>query len=154
MTYCIWYGLLPLGLNYIWCSERSKLAALPLAAGLVANIGINIALIPAYGLLVAVISTTLATGLGLAVLYCINHCTGMKIQPGLIWLSIAPGAMCGGALCGTAVLVVLASILPFSKTLFTPTERSLLIGFARDWIGRLASYRSAKIEQAEPSHAV
>ena len=33
MTYCVWYGLLLVAQNYIWCAERMKLGTLPLATG-------------------------------------------------------------------------------------------------------------------------
>ena len=35
LTYCVWYALLLVAQNYIWCAERTKLGALPLAVGLV-----------------------------------------------------------------------------------------------------------------------
>ncbi len=154
MTYCVLYGLLLVAQNYLWCVERAKLATVPLVAGMTANIAINLALIPTWGLLGAVVSTTVATGLALAVLYAINRRAGMQIQPGLVWLSLAPIAMCGGAWCGAAVLVVLAAILPFSKTLISPQEREVIAQFGRAFLARLATYRAPQAEQAEASHAV
>ena len=35
LTYCVWYSLLLVAQNYIWCAEKAKLGALPLAVGLV-----------------------------------------------------------------------------------------------------------------------
>ncbi|MCI0333229.1 MAG: oligosaccharide flippase family protein [Planctomycetes bacterium] len=154
MTYCVWYGLLLVAQNYLWCVERAKLATVPLVAGLAANIAINVALIPTWGLLGAVVSTTVATGLALAILYAINRRAGMQIQQGLVWLSLAPVAMCGGAWCGAAVLVVLAAILPFSKTLITPQEREVIAEFGRAFLARLAAYRAPRVEQAEAGHAI
>jgi PST family polysaccharide transporter len=154
MTYCVWYGLLLVAQNYIWCAERTKLGTVPLAAGLLVNMALNIVLIPAWGLLGAVVSTTLATGLALAVLYVINRGAGMQIQAGLVWLSLAPAAMCGGPLCGTAALVLLAGFLPFSKTLITQQQRDVLAEFGRGFLARLAAYRSPRIEPAEASHAI
>jgi O-antigen/teichoic acid export membrane protein len=154
MTYCVWYGLLHVAQNYIWCTERTKLGTLPLAIGLVTNIATNMVLIPVWGLLGAVVSTTLATALTLTVMYLINHRLGMRIQPGLLWLSAAPAALCGGPWCGTAALIVVAAALPFSRTLVTQQERDLLAEFGKDCLARLAAYRSTRIEQTEPSHAI
>jgi polysaccharide transporter, PST family len=154
MTYCVWYGLLLVAQNYIWCAEKARLATVPVAVGLLANIAINVALIPAWGLLGAVVSTTIATGLSLAVLYYINHRAGMQIQPGLLWVTIAPAAMCGGAWCGLSALVVLTAAMPFSKTLVTQHERNVIAEFIRQFAGRLTAYRSSRVEQVEAGHAI
>ena len=34
MTYCVWYGLLLVAQNYIWCAEKAKLATVPIGHGL------------------------------------------------------------------------------------------------------------------------
>jgi O-antigen/teichoic acid export membrane protein len=154
MTYCVWYGLLLVAQNYLWCAEKAKLATLPILAGLLANIAINVLLIPAWGLLGAVISTTVATGLALAVLYLINRRIGMQIQPGLIWLTIAPAAMCGGALCGLAGFAAVVAALPFSRTLINQNERDVIAEFGRTMIGKLEAFRSPSVEPAEASHAI
>jgi polysaccharide transporter, PST family len=154
MAACIWYGLLLVAQNYIWCAERAKLSSVPLAIGLAANIAINIVLIPIWGLSGAVISTAIATGLALGVLYVINRTAGMKIQSGLIGLSLLPVAMCGGALCGSLALVAVTAALPFSKTLLNAQERGVIGGIYREFIDRIAAYRSPRIETAEASHAL
>jgi O-antigen/teichoic acid export membrane protein len=154
MVYCVWYGLLLVAQNYIWCAERTKLGSVPLAIGLAANIALNAVLIPAFGLLGAVISTAMATGLALGVLYAINRSAGMQIQAGLIWLSVLPIALGGGALCGTVVLLGLSCTLPFSKMLLNEHERGVFTDFARQFLQRLVVWRSGRAEQIEASHAV
>jgi polysaccharide transporter, PST family len=154
MTYCVWYGLLLIAQNYIWCAEKARLATVPLAAGLLVNIAANLVLIPVWGLLGAVVSTTIATGLALAALYVINHRQGMQIQPGLIWMSLAPASMCGGVWCGLAGLTVLAVLLPFSRTLITQPERDEIGAFVQQFIAKLTAYWSARRETAEAGHAI
>jgi O-antigen/teichoic acid export membrane protein len=154
MTYCVWYGLLLVAQNYIWCAEKARLATVPVVAGLLVNIAINVVLIPAWGLLGAVVATTVATGLALAVLCAINRRAGMQIQPGLIWLTIAPAAMCGGTWCGLAGLVVVLAALPFSKTLINQNERDEIAAFVRQLVGRLAIYRASRVQAGEAGHAV
>jgi O-antigen/teichoic acid export membrane protein len=121
---------------------------------LVVNIVLNMVLIPTWGLLGAVISTVFATGLALAVLYAINRRNGMQIQPGLIWLSLLPIAICGGALWGSIALVALAAALPFSRTLLTEQDRGVIAEFCRGLLDRVAAYRSPRIETVEASHAL
>ncbi len=154
LAYCVWYGLLLVAQNYIWCAERMKLGTLPLASGLAVNIALNLVLIPAWGLLGAVIATTISTGLALAVLYWINHAAGMQLQAGTIWLSLAPIALCGGAWCGTAALVVLAATLPFSKTLFNQQERDALRELSYTFLAGLNGRWPRRAKQTEPSHAI
>jgi O-antigen/teichoic acid export membrane protein len=61
LTYCVWYSLLLVGQNYLWCAERTRLSTLPLAIGLGTNVLLNLILLPSWGLQGAVISTAVAT---------------------------------------------------------------------------------------------
>jgi O-antigen/teichoic acid export membrane protein len=153
MTYCVWYGLLLIGQNYIWCAERMKLGTLPLATGLAVNVGLNVFLIPAFGLQGAVVSTTFATGIALGSLYAINHRAGMKLRTGTVWLTLVPMALCGGAWIGTAAMFVLAAALPFSKTLLTVQDRELIVKFGRDCLASWTARWARSAQRAEAGHA-
>ena len=154
MTYCVWYSLLLLAQNYLWCAERARLGVLPLIFGLLLNVAIDLMLIPTWGLLGAVIGTTVATASTMAVLYAINHVAGMQLQRGMLLLTIAPGAMCGGAWCGTAALVLIAACLPFSRTLVTPAERVAIAELYGRYWGRWNAYWSRSVKPTESSHAI
>jgi O-antigen/teichoic acid export membrane protein len=154
LTYCVWYSLLHVAQNYIWCAERAKWSTVPLAAGLVINVGLNVVLIPAWGLLGAVISTTAATGSALGVLYWINHRAGMRLQRGMILLTMAPAVLSAGAGCATAAFVALAVALPFSQTLFTREECDSLVQLARTQLEKFSALWSRQAKPTEPSHAV
>jgi O-antigen/teichoic acid export membrane protein len=131
LTYCVWYALVIVAQTYIWCAERTKIGSLPLAFGLLLNIGLNLVLLPIWGLLGAVVATTISTGVALAVLYWLNHREGFELHPGLIVFSIAPIALGGGVWAGTAALVALATAALFSSALFTVAEREILAEFVR-----------------------
>ncbi|HEX4414646.1 MAG TPA: lipopolysaccharide biosynthesis protein [Lacipirellulaceae bacterium] len=154
MTYCVWYSLFLVAQNYAWCAEKAKLAMLPLIAGLLVNVAIDLFLIPTWGLLGAVVGTTVATGIATAMLYWINRSAGMELQSGTLLLSLAPLALCSGALGGTMIVLLIAISLPFSKTLVTSHERAeihALIGqLLKIWNG----YWSRSIEPQETAHAV
>jgi PST family polysaccharide transporter len=154
LTYCVWYSLLVVAQNYIWCAEKARLGALPLAAGLGINVAINLVLVPAWGLLGAAVSTTVATGAALAMLYWINRRAGMRPDRGMLLLSAAPLALCGGVWCGTAAVLMLAVVLPKSKTLITSDERAALTTFGREYWNRLAARWARQTEQVETSHAM
>jgi O-antigen/teichoic acid export membrane protein len=154
IAYCVWYSLLLVAQNYVWCAEKTRLGALPLVVGLAVNVGLNLFLLPILGLLGAVVSTSAATATALAVLYWINHRVGMKLDRGMILLSIAPAALCGGAWTASAAVVLLAASLPFSRTLITQAERDEFAAFGKSYWERVAALWSRSGEQSEPSHAV
>jgi O-antigen/teichoic acid export membrane protein len=154
MTYCVWYSLLLVAQNYAWCAEKAKLAILPLIAGLLVNVVIDLFLIPTWGLLGAVVGTTVATGIATATLYWINHSAGMQLPRGMLLLSIAPLALCGGALCGTVALLFVTVALPFSKTLVTPAERVEIRQLIGQLLNRWNAYWSRPIEPQETAHAL
>jgi polysaccharide transporter, PST family len=154
MAACIWYGLLLVAQNYIWCAERTKLGTIPLAIGLAVNIALNTVLIPAWGLHGAVVSTALATGLALAVLLVLNRRAGMQVQLGLVWMCLLPCAICGGAVCSAVALIVVLSLAPFSRMLVTPQERALISTYVQEIAARFAAYRAGRAKTVEASHAV
>jgi O-antigen/teichoic acid export membrane protein len=154
MTYCVWYSLLLVAQNYAWCAEKAKLAILPLIAGLVINVLIDLALIPSWGLHGAVIGTTVATGIALAILFWINRLAGMQLQRGMLLFTIAPAALCGGALYGTVALVLLAACVPFSRTLVSDVERESLAKLVASGRNRLSILWSRPTERREASHAL
>ena len=154
LSYCIWYSLLLIAQNYVWCTEKARLAVVPLVAGLLLNIGVDLVLIRTWGLLGAVVATTTATAFATALLYWINGRVGMRLDRGMILLSIAPVALCGGVWTGTVAFLVIVAFLPFSKTLITESERELLVQIGRRYLARANTYWSGSTEQPEPSHAV
>ncbi|HEX3600998.1 MAG TPA: lipopolysaccharide biosynthesis protein, partial [Lacipirellulaceae bacterium] len=154
MTYCVWYSLLLVAQNYAWCAEKAKFAVLPLIAGLIINVAIDLCLIPTWGLLGAVIGTTVATAVATATLYWINHLAGMQLQRGMILLSLAPIALCGGVWCGTAMLLLVAAAIPFSTTLVSHEERAAIGHMIGQLRARWNAYWSQNTEPTEVAHAI
>jgi O-antigen/teichoic acid export membrane protein len=144
LTYCVWYALLIVAQNYIWCAEKTKIGSVPLGIGLVANILLNLVLLPIWGLFGAVLATTISTGLALGLLYGLNRREGMELRSGLLWLTAAPAALGGGAWFGAAVVVALVVAAPFSKTLFTTDERAVMSGFLRHQFEMLNGFRARR----------
>jgi O-antigen/teichoic acid export membrane protein len=140
--------------NYVWCAEKAKLGVLPVFGGLAMNIAVNLFLVPAWGLLGAVVSTTIATGSALVMMYWVNRRAGMRLDVGMVLLSVAPAALGAGAWCATAAFLVLAATIPFSRTLFTQVERDLFTEFGQSYLRRLSTYLSPTRKQGEASHVV
>jgi O-antigen/teichoic acid export membrane protein len=154
LTNCVWYSLFLVAQNYVWCAERTRLATLPLVIGLIINVGIDLLLIPKWGLLGAAIGTTVATAVALAVLYWLNKFAGMKLQPGMLIFTAAPAAMCSGVWGATATLLLLIGAMPFSKTLLTNDERVAVVRLAADFVTRCRHYGRRQNDQPEPAHAI
>jgi O-antigen/teichoic acid export membrane protein len=154
LTYCVWYALLLVAQNYIWCAEKAKLGTLPLAVGLVVNIAANMVLIPAWGLMGAVVSTTAATGVAIGVLYWMNHRAGMQLERGMLLLTVAPVALCGGVWTATAALAALCVTMPFSRTLVSDSEREALGEMYGNLKAKLAARWTPVVEQAEVGSAI
>jgi O-antigen/teichoic acid export membrane protein len=154
MTYCVWYSLLLVAQNYAWCAEKARHAILPLIAGLMINVLIDLALIPTWGLRGAVVGTTVSTGLAIAVLYWINWLAGMQLHRGMVLFTIAPAALCGGPWAGLIVLGLLGACLPFSRTLVSNSERESLARLIANGKRRLEGYWSGSAKQRKVGHAV
>ncbi len=86
LVYCIWYSLVTVGQDYLWCREKGKWACLAVLIGLTANIALNFALIPRFGLGGAVWATAISNLFALVALYVTNFCFGWKPDRG-VWLT-------------------------------------------------------------------
>ena len=80
LAYCIWGGLFHINEGYLLCAEKAKLCTAALVVGLIANIGLNLVLLPKYGLEGAVIATTIANGMVLLMIVCFNRILGFRID--------------------------------------------------------------------------
>ena len=105
---CVWYGIYCIAQNYLWCAEKTRLATTPLGLGLVANVLLNFALLPAYGLHGAVLATAISTLLCLMVVLLLSRRHGMRVDAGTWLLALSPVAIGFGAVAATAVCSVLA----------------------------------------------
>jgi O-antigen/teichoic acid export membrane protein len=105
LTYCTWFGLLTVAQLYLWCAERARLSCLALLIGLVANVILNLLLLPHFGLLGAVWATAVANFTALALIYRFSAWLGMTIQPSMLLVSAADcvgaGAGCGAGDTGS-----------------------------------------------------
>ena len=76
----------------------------------------------------------------------------MRLQPGMIWLTMAPAALCGGAVVRDGRACDCAGgRLPFSKTLVTQEERDALADVGSHAIQ--LRHAGRQVEPTEPRHA-
>ncbi len=113
VTACVWAALLLVAQQYVWCTEQSHRATVPLALGLASNIGLNLVLLPRFGLAGAVSATAAATLLALLAQLEVNRRSGMRIHRG-VWFAIFTPALLAinpfaAAACGCLLLVIVVA---------------------------------------------
>ena len=133
LTGSIWAGLASISNNYLWCAEKSRFVSLTLFVGLTANIGLNLLLLPKFGLLGAVLATTAARFVTLGMLWMITGKLGMKIDRGLLIVAALPLLLSVGpwvALIG--LIAVLIGNVPGIGCL-TTAEKTEIAAAARQY---------------------
>ncbi|MCA9150227.1 MAG: lipopolysaccharide biosynthesis protein [Planctomycetales bacterium] len=106
MAYCIWFGLISVAQNYLWCRERGRFVSAALFGGLMLNIALNAWWLPVWGLDGAVAATAVANLLSLAIVLICCQILGMRYHPSTLVSVLLPALLCGGgafALVGVAL---------------------------------------------------
>lgn len=127
LAYCIWFGIIPVAQNYLWCAEKARAGSIAFFLGLVLNIGLNSLLIGPFGLHGAAWSTTAANLLVLLLIYAFSAWSGMRIERGVLLLTFIPLALPLGPLaaCGVLLLVVIATFA--TNTIFTRDDKDQIL---------------------------
>ena len=126
LTACLWYGIYFVAQNYLWCAERARLATIPLAVGLLFNICLNLALLPLWGLLGAVVATAISTLVCLIAILLLSNRHGMGLDLGLWIIVIAPLSLTGGPMLAGTVCALLFVIAFATNAVLNPAERAQL----------------------------
>jgi PST family polysaccharide transporter len=123
---CVISGIYVVAQNYLWCAEHPRLAALPLAIGLLVNVILNLFLIPMWGLHGAVFATGLSTIICLAIILLLSQRHGMKLDTGT-WLTCALPITLGIGTTTSAIAFAAVAALAFMTNLvFDHNERVLM----------------------------
>lgn len=108
LVYCIWYSLVTVGQDYLWCREKGKWACLAVVVGLVVNVALNLFLIPRYGLIGAVWATAVSNLCALITLFVMNAFYGWRPDNGIYLVAILPLVLLLPLNLAIALLLVLA----------------------------------------------
>ncbi|HLA84097.1 MAG TPA: lipopolysaccharide biosynthesis protein [Thermoguttaceae bacterium] len=131
LAYSLWFGITLASQNYLLCAEKGRWGSLALLAALVLNIGLNVFLLPRYGLPGAVWSTTIANLLALGLMFAFNRMLGMPLDPPTLAVVLAPGLLCfGGAWSAWALLALIVAFV-----ILAPTTRWVLNADEKQLIG-------------------
>ncbi len=137
---CVWYGVYALAQNYLWCAEKARLATLPLALGLAINIGLNLLLLPIWGLYGAVAATAIASLFCLVAILLLSKRYGLPLDRGT-WLTIlAPISLGAGTAIAGTTLVLLFTITIGTRWILNDEEHTQLRQLLSDSINKIKPF--------------
>ncbi|MBI3838939.1 MAG: oligosaccharide flippase family protein [Planctomycetia bacterium] len=141
LAYCTWFGTIAVAQNYLWCAERPGLSSFALLAGLLLNIGVNLLLLPRFGLEGAVWATTLANLAALILVYVFSQANGMHVDSGTWILSLAPAALGLGPWISLGSLAAISILIVTSNRVLIIEEKQQLIEAAVHGLQKLPGRR-------------
>ncbi|QDU99237.1 lipopolysaccharide biosynthesis protein [Lignipirellula cremea] len=122
-AYCVWFSLLIVTQNYLWCAEKAKLASLALFLGLILNFSLNAVLVPWWGLPGAVAATAAANATALVLLLGLSSRSGMKMDCGGWCAALLPILLLGGPLPGAIGLLAFVLLAMPYRWYFSQEDR-------------------------------
>jgi PST family polysaccharide transporter len=126
LTVCVWFSLSAFLHSYLQCAEKAQRSCIALACGLVINVGINLLLVPSFGLWGAIVATGVANVGVLVILLWACHSLEFKTNFGLIVCLILPIGLCLGEPIAVAMSVISIVLAAMTSVLFTGVEKQRL----------------------------
>ncbi len=148
LTYCIWYSLVLIGQDYLWCNNRGRLLFAAYIGGLLFNIVLNLVLIPSFGLDGAVWATAVSNIVCLALLLFFNQRLGFHNDRGIYIAVLAPLAL---LLPMSLALIILINLAWFGYRrgwIFTADETKQLNEFLAKLSNRLPAILKSRTKQS------
>jgi O-antigen/teichoic acid export membrane protein len=127
LVYCSWLGLTTMAQAYLWCAERARLGCVALLVGLLTNVGLNLWLLPIYGLLGAVLATAAANAVALAMIFLFDAKLGMKVERSTLLVSLLPLSVGLGLWVAIAVLAAILAGAIGTSWIFSASEKEKLL---------------------------
>jgi O-antigen/teichoic acid export membrane protein len=131
LTYTCWFALYTFMQKYVWCAERIRLCIFALAIGIFANIGLNLLLLPYFGLLGAVLATAASKLLVLVIITALSCKLGMPFDWRIVPLTLLPLTAALGAPAALATVCIVGLALPATQLVLTNDEKRALIAVIR-----------------------
>lgn len=137
LTFCAWFGLANVSLNYLWCAEKARLGSLAMLAGLAGNVILGCALVPWLGLSGVIIARLSANGAALAVALWLSCRQGFECQKTTLLVMALPILVPLGPWPALAAVCAILASFPFHHSLFTPEEKRRISSVWSSLIRRL-----------------
>jgi len=137
MAGCVWYGIYALAQNYLWCAEKTRLAALPLALALVINVALNLLLLPIWGLYGAVAATAVSSLICLITILLLSNRYGLPLDRGTWLVVVAPLSLSAGLMTAATTLFVLLTATVGTRLILNTEEHAQLRQLIDDTYNKL-----------------
>jgi O-antigen/teichoic acid export membrane protein len=138
--YCVWASLGYVVRTYLWCDEKVLLSSAAYAVGLVVSIGLNLLLLPAYGLYGAVWGTAGGNLVALLLMVAFAMYRGMEMHKGS-WLAlILPLAICLGAWTATITTLVTLVLIWRTEWVLNHAEKQQVVTFIEGYLQRFKRF--------------
>ena len=121
-----WMGLAFIAQTYLWCREEARLSSLALAAGLVANLICNAALVPSWGLQGTVIAGAAGMITVLLAALLFGRRLGLKVDRTILCAAAMPLVLLTGPWVASLLAVTLLIAAVATPLVFDAGERQLL----------------------------
>ncbi|NLX94929.1 MAG: lipopolysaccharide biosynthesis protein [Rhodopirellula sp.] len=146
LTYCLWFGMSMVALNYLWCAEKAGWAAVGLVAGLAVDVLLNAMLLPTMGLEGVVWARCVASVVVLLTVLQVARRFGFRTDRGT-WIVLAiPAAIASGPVIATVLLVAVALAAATSDWILSDDERRLLAEGGTRYLARVTGRRRERLE--------
>lgn len=142
LVYCLWFCLALVAEATLWCAEEVRLATAGLVVGMAVTIGLNLVLLPMYGLLGAVVATALGKLTLMLLTYLFNGMLKLPVDRGVWLISLAPLALAVGVSGGAIALACLAILAAATNVFLTADDKHELIRYAAQTWQRFQDYRN------------
>jgi O-antigen/teichoic acid export membrane protein len=124
---CVFFGVIGIAYNYLWCAERAMLSSLAVLVGVIVNVGLNLLLLPRYGLGGAVLATAAANFIALVLAYAFAVRCGLDFDRG-VWIVLAlPPLLLTGPWIALAMLLVIAAWVISGTQVLSREEKELVL---------------------------
>lgn len=127
LVYCVWFSLYTVGQDYLWVAEKGKWATLAIGAGLLANVLLNMLLIPIWGLSGAVWATTLGNLVVIVLILLMNQYFECRTDSGIWFLSVLPLVLLLSPWLATGLLIAIMIVGYRTEWIFNRDEKQQAI---------------------------
>jgi polysaccharide transporter, PST family len=142
MTYCTWAGLAFVARTYLHCAEKAWLASAAYVVGLMINCGLNLVLLPRFGLPGAVWATAAGNLAVLALIFLCARRLGMRIETSTYVVCALPVSFALGAWSASIVTTIAGVLAVRSQWLLTADQQRQLIAVVGRYVHRIGAVTS------------
>lgn len=134
-VFCIWVALTTIAQNYLWVAEQGKFVAVVIGVGLIANVVLNLLLLPLWGLPGAVLATLVANAVVLLGIWFAMNRHGYRMDNMTFYATFIPLTLLAGPRFSLSSIAVICLACPRLKKWCGEAADDLRRSGRLSWIG-------------------